>query len=175
MAYLLHLSCTSNIMCINIHWLWTEFSLRLPCWVHLPMNTLTARDCATVSFFNLCAVFLWFIKLRCIAKKNISFTRLFCMCIALGKTLKAQPHTSECHLSADIWNIWPRSTWRKTIFATGCVLWPTPRRATSCATSRSTRMRRRRRTKIKSMPLSFVNKISKEQKLLTWFYLLIWD
>lgn len=100
MAYLLHLPCTSNIMCMKIHWLWTEFSLRLPCWVYppLPMNTLTARDCATVSFFNLCAVFLWFIKLGWGVQqqqKTLALLGCFVCVYCFGENIESQSATSH--------------------------------------------------------------------------------
>lgn len=71
---------------------------------------------------------------------------------------------------AGTWSIWPRSTWRRTTSGTGCGSWRTPRRATNCATSRSTRTKRKRR-KIK-LSITF-NKPSTRRVSCLFFLLLL--
>ena len=56
---------------------------------------------------------------------------------------------SSSHYYTGISNTWPRSTWRRTTFVTGCVLLHPTRKPMTSDTSRSTRRRRRKRMMIK--------------------------
>ena len=73
-----------------------------------------------------------------------TYTSMYCL---LSQWHRGADYWEPCLvvLCADTWSTWPRSTWRRTTCVTGCAWWPAPRRRLNCATSRSTRMRKRRK------------------------------